>query len=128
VLVHVLAELKRDEGAEYPLIADVDIELEGIDMVPATVKLLKDKFVDVLIVFCFDEFNDVIDDVFVAIFVVLVAIFVVLVVIFVVFVVIFELIVFNNPVNEELISKYEILETVFCLLFNNPVKDELISK
>jgi hypothetical protein len=35
---------------------------------------------------------------------------------------------FNNPVNEELISKYEILEIVFCLLFNNPVNEELMSK
>jgi hypothetical protein len=34
VLVHVFALDNNDEGAEYPLIADVDIELEGIDMVP----------------------------------------------------------------------------------------------
>ncbi len=37
VLVHVLDELKRDEGAEYPEIYDVDKLFDGNIIVPETV-------------------------------------------------------------------------------------------
>ncbi len=53
--MYLFPEDNRDDGATYPLIADVAIEFDGKLIVPATVKLLNDKFVPVVTVRSIDD-------------------------------------------------------------------------